>query len=280
MISELTQSMINMFSRCAAQFENRYIKGIIIPPGVAARKGSSVHRGAEHNYRHIVDTGEPAPVDEVQDVTHDEFMRLVKEEGVWLADDEVPEKEQILTTSMDEAIAASRFYHQQFAPLDHEIGLVEERLYADIGCGIPISGKPDVVCDGRIPDLKTSGKRWVTGREDLEIQPTMYRILCRENGLGELPFEYRILVNMKNAPKGDNCIWDKETGVCGEIRPAERTAEHEESLKARIVTVKSMLDAGNFPPAFPDTWWCSPKWCGYFSKCKYTKGRKLFPVTV
>lgn len=276
MITDLTQSMINMINRCAAQFENRYIRGIIIPPGVAARKGSSVHRGAEHNYRHVVEKGEPAPVDEVQDATRDEFVRLVKNEGVWFADEDVPEKQNILTASMNEAIAVSRFYHEQFAPLDREIAIVEERLYADIGVGIPLSGKPDVVADGRIPDLKTAGKRWIAGREDIEIQPTMYRILCRENGLGDLPFEYRIMTNMKGRPKGDNCIWDSETGVCGEVRQAVRTAEHEEALKSRVVAVKTMLDTGSFPPAYPDTWWCSPKWCGYFTMCPYVKGRKIF----
>lgn len=279
MITELTQSMLNMIAKCPAQFENRYVKGIIIPPGVAARKGSSVHKGAEHNYRHVIEKNVPAPLDEVQDATRDEFMSLVKNEGVWLADDEVSEKQTILAASMDEAVASSRFYHEHFAPLDKEIAIVEQRLYADIGCGIPISGKPDVVADGRIPDLKTAGKRWVVGREELELQPTMYRILCRENGLGELPFEYRILVNMKNAPKSGNAIWDKECGVCGEIRPAERTTDHEYALIARIANVKAMLDAGTFPPAYSDTWWCNPKWCGYFKMCPYTKGRKLIAVT-
>ena len=75
-ITELTQSSINMFSRCSAQFEYRYVKNIIIPPGVAARKGSSVHKSAEYNYRHIVEKGNPAPLDEVKDLARDTFVNL------------------------------------------------------------------------------------------------------------------------------------------------------------------------------------------------------------
>lgn len=276
MITELTQSMINMISKCAAQFENRYIKGIIIPPGVAARKGSSVHRGAEYNYRHIIEKGVPAPADEVQDVTRDEFLKLIKDEGVWLSDDDLPDKTKILATTLDEATSASQFYHLYFAPEDKEIAIVEKRLYADIGVGIPISGKPDVVSDGRIPDIKTTSKRWTDERIDGDIQATMYRILCRENGIGELPFYFRFLQNMKNPPKDNGRIWDPKTGVCGECREAVRTPDHEEALKSRIVVIKKMLDAGDFPPSYSDTWWCTPKWCGYFKMCPYAKGRKIF----
>jgi len=272
-ITELTQSSIGMFFRCAAQFEKRYVNGIIIPPGVAARTGSGVHAGAEHNYRSVVDNGEPAPLDEVQDVTHDRFVKLVVDEGCWFSGDEVSEKKRILGEGLDSAIAMSTFYHQQFAPLDREIALVEERLYADLGFGIPVSGKPDLIADGVLRDIKTSGKRWAAGREDEEIQPTLYRMLLRDNGFGNLPAEYRIITKSKKAPKDNAAIWDEKTGVCGEIRRAERTPEHEKALKARVKTMVDMLSAGTFPPSSPGTWWCSPKWCGYHSICPYVKGK-------
>lgn len=72
MIEELTQSMINMFYRCGAQFENRYIKGIKRPPGVATKKGTGTHAGVEYGYNKKIETGEFPPEDEVADAAHDE----------------------------------------------------------------------------------------------------------------------------------------------------------------------------------------------------------------
>jgi CRISPR/Cas system-associated exonuclease Cas4 (RecB family) len=264
-----------MFLRCPAQFEKRYIHNMIIPPGVSARKGTSVHTGAEHNYKHVVSKGEQAPLDEVQDATHDEFMRLVKDEGVWFSPDELPEKEKILYKSLDESIQSATFYHKTFAKEDKEIALVERRLKASIPNGdMILSGKPDVVADGKLIDIKTAGKRWNPHREDYEIQPTIYKLLLRENGFGDLDAEYRVITNASRKPKSKGVIWDDETKVCGDVRKAERTKEHELGLYATIDVITKMLDKGMFPPAPPSSWWCTPKWCGYFSLCPYVSGRK------
>ena len=279
MIDELTQSSINMFFRCGHQFYLRYVKGIIIPPGVAARRGSSVHAGAAHDYRHKLDTGSYAPLDEVQDATRDTFVSLVTEEGCWFSDENLPDKKTILTESFNQAIAQSTFYHKQFAVHDTDVALVEKRLYADIGVGIPVSGKPDVVASGTLVDLKTATKRWPRGREDTEIQPTLYRMLLRENGLGTLPAEYRLLTSAAHEPRNHAGVWDKDTQVYGEVRSAHRTPAHEEALLDRTKAMVTMLKAGQFPPAYPDTWWCSENWCGYFGGCPYVRGRKSILMT-
>jgi len=275
MINELTQSSIGMFNRCGHQFYLRYIKGIIIPPGIAARKGSSVHTGAEVNYRSRIENGKPAPLDVVQDATRDKYTELVNGEGVWLSDDELSEKSTLLTEGQDQAIAMAAFYHLHMAPTDQEIALIEERLYADLGVGIPVSGKPDVVADGKLIDLKTAGKRWPARKEEEQIQPTVYRMLLRENGFGELDPEYRIMTNMKRGPKetGNGVQYDPETGVCCDVRLAPRTQAHEDALKARIEAMMKAVNAGVFPPADPGGWACSPKFCGYWGACPYVKGR-------
>jgi hypothetical protein len=279
MISELTQSSINMFFRCGHQFYLRYVKGISIPPGVAARKGSSVHAGAEYDYRHKLTTGSHAPLDEVKDVTHDTFVTLATEEGCWFSDDDLSDKQTIVTDHFYQAIAQATFYHEQFAVHDDDVALVEERLYADIGVGMPVCGKPDAVVDGTLIDLKTSTKRWPKGRENTEIQPTLYRMLLRENGLGDLPAEYRILTNATREPRKHAGTWDTDTKVYGEIRQAHRTVAHEEALLDRIRIMVTMLKAGQFPPAYPDTWWCSRNWCAYFGGCPYVRGRKSIHIS-
>ena len=146
---------------------------------------------------------------------------------------------------------------------------------ADIGSGVEISGKPDVVVDGKLRDIKTGGKRWAKGREEEEIQPVVYRILIRENGYGDVGAEFCVLTNIKNGPKEDDCTWDAERKVCIDKREANTSPEYEQSVIARIQTVHQQFEAGIFPPAFPGSWWCSSLWCGYAGICKYFKGRKI-----
>lgn len=275
-IESLTQSLVNMYARCGHQVYLRYVKGIIIPPAVAARKGSSVHSSAEHDYRHKLNTGEYAPLDEVKDATRDKFMELVTEEGVWLNKDEEADKNTILNTALNESLSMAEFHHTKFAPVDDKIAFIEKRLTADIGLDLPLSGKPDYVLDGTIKDIKTSGKRWVKGREEEEIQAPMYKILLNKNGFGDLPFEFRIMTNMINGPKDVDCIWDNNLKVCGDVREGNNTPEYVESLKYRLKSISQMIKHGDFPPAYPGAWWCGSSWCGYFSICPYVKGRKIF----
>ncbi len=57
-----------MFQRCGVQYEFRYIQGQIMPPGAAQIRGTGVHKGAEHNYRHKIEHKVDLPTDEVVNV--------------------------------------------------------------------------------------------------------------------------------------------------------------------------------------------------------------------
>ncbi len=270
MITELTQSSINMFFKCGVQFENRYVRGLIIPPGVAARKGSGVHEGARYNYQHVIDCGKKAPLDEVKDATRDKFTTLCNEFGVFMTAEDEVNKDQIIGVALDESVNSASYYHKKLAGTHKKIKLLEKRLKADIGLPLPISGQPDFVDDKSMVDIKT-GKRWAKGREDGEIQPTIYKMLLRHNGYGDMPAKYEILTNLKNAPKDNPALWDKKLKVFGETREAFRTEEDEKILIRKINVMIKMLERGDFLPAAPGSWWCSKNWCGYHSICPYIK---------
>jgi CRISPR/Cas system-associated exonuclease Cas4 (RecB family) len=269
-ILEITQSLLNAMAKCPAQVYYSRIKDLRIPPGVAARKGSSVHKGAEHIHRVKVAKGIEPPEDEATDATRDEYMRLIKEEGVFLTPEEQENKSEVLNEGLNEALSAVKVYRRHIAPTLKEIALIEERLFADIGVGLPLSGKPDVIVDATNTDLKTSAKRWVEGTEHLTLQPTTYRLLLKANGFGPLPSRYVILSSMKSGPKDKSLIFDE--GVCCEIRSTDRTDAQEEKLINRCAAVAAQLKHGDFPPGPPDQWWCTPKFCGYTGICKYYGG--------
>jgi len=46
----ITQSMLGMFLRSPHQFERRFLRGELIPPGIAAWRGSATHKAAQINH--------------------------------------------------------------------------------------------------------------------------------------------------------------------------------------------------------------------------------------
>ena len=63
----ITQSMLGMFLRCSHQFERRYLRGEIIPPGIAARRGSATHKAAQINLEQKLHSQADLPEDDLQD---------------------------------------------------------------------------------------------------------------------------------------------------------------------------------------------------------------------
>lgn len=256
MIGTISQSKANAFFRCAEQFRRIYLENERIAPGIALHKGRSFHAGAEHANRVKAATGNDAPLDEVTDATRDSFVKGAKEEGLFLLPEEVSEKRAILNTGLNESVELAAAYRVKVVPGFKVVSVVEEYMTADVGLELPISGKPDLTADGRIVDMKTAGKKWPSGKEATEIQPTMYRMLLRENGKGELPAEYVILSNSKD-------------GVNIDTRQAPRTEQDEIVLKRRLRVMIDMMNAGIYPPAEPGSWMCNPRWCGFYYQCKY-----------
>ena len=107
MIRSIHQSMINTWLRCGVQFERRYLLGDIIPPGVAARRGSAGHKGADLNARNMIEhDGQIMPLDSLQDAVRDEFVRLVKEERVFIPQAQLSAKNAILNDNLNQAVTA------------------------------------------------------------------------------------------------------------------------------------------------------------------------------
>lgn len=112
----ITQSMLGMFLRCAHQFERRYIKGEIIPPGIAARQGSSTHKAAQVNREQKLHTQEALPLDDLQDAALDHYVKLIKEEGVFIPKEQLAEKDQLLAGGREAAVRLTKLYREALAP--------------------------------------------------------------------------------------------------------------------------------------------------------------------
>lgn len=256
MITEIHQSMVNTWLRCGIQFERRYMNGEIIPPGVAARRGSAAHKGAEVNHINMISTGKILPLDALQDATRDEFVRLVKEEGVFIPADQKSEANAILNDNMNQALSAIEKYHEMIAPTIKPIA-AELKISADVGLPLPISGVIDCVEEKRIRDLKIRNKATNQGNADSELQPSFYYELYKAH-FGKYPevFIYDEIVPLKTKTNYNPIS-------------TRRNQATQERWRHYLKAFLRDLEAGIWRPADPAHFLCTPTWCGYYSSCAF-----------
>lgn len=261
MIKTIHQSMFGMFLRCPAQFERRYILDEIIPPGIAARRGSATHKAAEINHAQKIVTKEDLPVADLQDAARDEYVRLVKEEGVFIPKDKVSEKGKLLAEGQDAATRLTKLYRETLAPQIQPV-LVEEKLTIDVGLPLMLQGTIDVLTeDNWLPDVKTADKSKSAGEADNSLQLTFYSgMVAQHTGKWPEKISLEILVNNKE-PKLQSL-------------PTKRGPADFANLLLRLQLFIAQLETGLFPPCDPGSWVCSPTWCGYWWTCKYTSNRR------
>jgi hypothetical protein len=257
MIQVIRQSMLGVWLRCGVQFERRYLNGEIIPPGIAARRGSSVHKAAETNNIQKMSTGIDLPLSDLQDAARDEYVRLLKHEGVFIPKTLASEKTSLINDNLNKAVRSTEVYHKEVAPTIQPL-YVEREIEVDIGLDLPIGGRLDLITTGRVRDTKVFGASKNQAWADSEVQPDFYWLLHKKL-MGEEPenFLYDAIVALK----------DKS-----EYKPLTTVRKHaQERLRVYCGAFLRDLESGIFRPADPASWVCSLAYCGYYQTCRYTR---------
>jgi len=192
----ITPSMLSMFLRCPHQFERRYLKGEIIPPGIAARRGSATHKAAQLNHEQKLHTKTDLPLEELQDAARDHYVHLVKEEGVFIPKDQVADKEKLLAAGLDATVRLTTLYWEALAPAIAPVW-VEEKLSFEAEIGLPLRGTIDVFTqDQWLPDLKTAEKSKSSKDADYSLQLTFYAgLVATRSGAWPQKVSLEVLVN-------------------------------------------------------------------------------------
>lgn len=260
MLDGIHQSTLNMALRCGEQFRRRYLDGEIVPPSIAAGRGTGVHNASEVNLKNKVKTKEDLPLSDLQDAARDGYVKAFKD-GVYLPREDISAKETLLNQGLNDSIRCTRVYRNEVAPSIHPIA-IEEPFSIDIGLELPLVGRMDYQEEPIVGDLKTTTTKWQDGRIEKEIQVPLYSF-AHEQQRGVRPkFIYHVLIarsNKQGEPTSE------------EYQPIDYTCTDSDyrALFAKIKMFMQMLKSGTFPPANPTSWWCSPRWCGYFSTCPY-----------
>jgi hypothetical protein len=145
----LSPSQANLFLNCSAKWWFKYGLGLPDPRGGNACRGTAVHKTVERWFR-LQLAGTAASVDDMGEV-YDDAWDAAADETSFAKDDDIAELKRT-------GAVLARKYLDEAAPEIRPAAL-EQSILGEIG-GVPVRGYIDLVdVDGRIIDLKTSGKK-------------------------------------------------------------------------------------------------------------------------
>jgi len=265
----VSPSSVDMLLKCGEQYRRRYIVGDIIPPGTAMIRGTGVHAALRVNFRQKLETGADIALDAFTDAAA-QGVEGAWLKGVTLDDEEIESPARAKAATKDIAVALARVAREKMTPRYHPIRVEE-------GVRLKMSEFPrdligyldleafDVDLNGQVNtarpivvDTKTAKRSKTQDDVDKSFQLTTYgAAACTLEGLEAIDVRLEVAVATKT-PKMQtlHSIRTKEDFRVGFDRAAA-------AIEA--------IEAGRFLPAPEGAWWCSPKWCGYYSTCKYVR---------
>ena len=253
----MSPSQFDTYKKCPKRYEYRQVLKIISPPGIAMIKGTAVHRGAEVTHKNTIATGNLMGLVEATQAVSDSFDQKKVDIENW--EDENPDHIK------DKALKAFTVYYREAVP--HIKPLKVEHTFAKKIGTVPFRGVIDLVdsvkeeafVDGVQPmvevvsDLKVTGMRWPEQRVRQSAQLTFYAYV--EN---TFRVRYDFILEQKSGIK-----YDKNRSV--------RTAHDFKMLIEDVEATDDMIKKGFFPRCDGTNWWCTPKFCGYYERCKGPK---------
>lgn len=160
MIDHLSASQLSRFTRCAEMWRRQYIEGDIVPVGAAAHIGQAVHKAAEINFRQKIQSRTDLPADVLQDAAVQEFIRSVRDEGIYFTPKQRQNVQQFLAQSLDMTARLADLYRREIAGRIQPVLVEYKKNLLLPKLDIPVRTILDVyTANGERHDLKTSSRR-------------------------------------------------------------------------------------------------------------------------
>jgi hypothetical protein len=251
-----------MYCRCPAQWEFRYVKGLVIPPGIALLQGTGIHRGAETNFRQKIESHKDLPVKEIVDAAVAGFDAETAG-GYSLTEEETSiGAAKVLGEAKDKLAQMAEVHAEEQAP-DYQPTAVEHRQTI-----VFPSASRDLVTvtdlrddQRRVTDFKTAARKKPEASIHGDLQLTIYAAAYQLD-TGAPPSEVRqdVITKTKSPQR--------------QLLRSQRGPADFRTLVNRVNAVLAAIQTGIFPPCPPGSWQCSPKWCGYFSQCPFVNSER------
>jgi hypothetical protein len=243
------------YLRCGKLFEFVYVKNRRRPPSVAAVDGTAHHAALAENNICARDKGKLLKPNTITELYVEGFRNLISK-----AEEEI-ERDFKKPLSWDEPkeiyFDRAKQFHRDYIRLlakDIHPELVEESFVKDAdldGSKFKIGGKIDLTTSSDVIDYKVAGRMKSQADVDRSLQLSLYSWATRKSGVGYITFVKAAdpyVAKIESKRSLGNWAW---------------------ALRVVNEVIKGFR-AGTFPLARPDaqTWWCGPKFCGFWSECR------------
>ena len=264
----LSPSQCNTWQMCPERWRRRYIEGEVIPPGVAAHRGTGVHGGAQINFDQKIESHVDLPAEDIVDASVAAFEHAVESKGYAMTPEESARGATLVGSDAKDLTAAMAKVHADEVAPDYQPIIVEEAVRIVMPSSThDLFGYVDLIaggdgCPEQVVDFKTAGKSKSQGDVDLSNQLTFYSAASRVlTGVPVDQVRLEVLVGGKR-------------GVKRQLLQSTRGADDYAVLAHRVNAVLAGIKAGIFGPAPEGAWWCGPKWCGYWSTCPFVNNKR------
>lgn len=262
----ISPSGYNTYKRCPRQYEYSYVRGIVQPPGFTMVRGTAIHKGAEVTHKHTIQTGKPLELEAAKQAVSDTW----EEEKQTIESWEDGDGNKVDPGHIkDSAITGFTVYYRDAVPLIKPVA-AEEPFAVKIGT-VPVRGVIDLIDSVRgdysigddpdkpppdievVSDLKTTSKLWAEQKIQYEPQLTFYAIV-KDTRNTRIDF-----------------LLDQKKGAKYVAVRTERTNHEKRLLVEDLEEAVANIKAGVFPRCDPTSWACTPKFCGYYHRCRGAK---------
>jgi CRISPR/Cas system-associated exonuclease Cas4 (RecB family) len=268
----VSASQLDMLSRCGEQYRRVYLEGERLPPGIALVKGTGLHGGAETNFRQKIDSHADMKLRDIVDASVAAYDEAIAG-GVSFTPGEANRGAGLVLAEGRDDVAELATVHAKHQAPQYQPLAVEQEVRLELP-GKPLLGYVDLIAeanyvDGKPPaekvvavvDLKTSGKRKSQREADTSTQLTVYAAAAPTLGIHADEMRLDVLVQTAG-------------GTHRQVLSTQRDSRDYAALAARLNAYHAILASGTFVPASPLSWWCSPRWCGFFRTCPYVIGQE------
>jgi len=242
----LSQTRINMYLRCAKQFEFRYMKGLMYRPSGAMILGGAWHQALEINYSQKKESHQDIKTSEMKEIFSDRFDTKVKNEDVNFEDDKPSEIKDV-------GLQVTEMHHKEIAPkvqpthveMPFTIPLTEEN---------DLHGYIDVIHDEELIIENKSAKTTPNDQAVAnDVQLTVYSKAYRH-----------VFGKKEKGIRKDIAVKTKVPKMVSKF--TERDDNSFDILLQIAHGIEAGIKIGSFAPN-PNGWHCSPKYCGFWDLC-------------
>jgi len=255
----LSVSQVTQYMKCGEAYRRRYILEQKIPSTTFSAQGRSVHKAAEVLHNSMIG-GAPISLEQMVQVYSDQHDAEIVD-AVPIDDEPDPGKLKDVGVGLTQRYHSVALGNSKDDATGKAVPAIEpiaaERvirvLITPENCDpVPFMGIIDLEERDTVADLKTKRKATSQAEADNSLQLSLYAHITG-----------------KPHVRLDQLIKPTKTMGTRFIR-TESVRTKRETLHALDIVGETALDisAGRFRKTDPNAWWCTAKWCPYWSDCR------------